>query len=134
MISSFPTFIPRPIALCGLAFIRTATMRSRSPRTRPLLWGPPMPFPPLKTTREAPFARTAFRFDLGGSSAAASTIKGIPSRPAPAATSINCAIDCFPRKWTMAAVLLLIAERISAAATSVSVPTRTNFPPHASIP
>ena len=40
MISSFPTFIPRPTALRGLAFIRTASIRSGSPQYQSTVQGP----------------------------------------------------------------------------------------------
>src|SRR2546423_15627364 len=55
MISSFPTFIPRPTVFeFGELFSCAASIKSFFPKSNPLHCGPRMPFPPEKATSEMP--------------------------------------------------------------------------------
>ena len=69
-------FIGRPMPWLGFPLRRQASTMSGFARTRPVVCGPRMPFPPLKTTTSAPVAVSPFKFRSGGTSAAASTMTG----------------------------------------------------------
>ena len=58
--------------------------------------GPPIPFPPLNTTKSAPIFTKSYKLDFGGNWAAASTITGIPSFFPNSTTSTSCDLLCSP--------------------------------------
>src|SRR5439155_25884634 len=78
-ISSLATFIPRPMVLeFGELFFFAASIRSFLPRSNPVHCGPRIPFPPENVTRSKPICVYFHKFEIGGTSAAASLKQGTP--------------------------------------------------------